>query len=79
MIKTNFNRYTSFLLYGLGIGGLREINLHKLVSYMIGDGQVKPTEAYELAKMANNKTANPLNNEEFDATFENCLKEQGLI
>lgn len=73
--KTAFSKYAPMFLHGLGDKGSRNDNLHKLVSYMIGYGQVKPT----LAKMANNATDNPLSDKEFDATFKSCLGKEGLI
>ena len=77
--KTAFSKYAPMFVHGLGDKGSRNDNLHKLVSYMVGYGQVKPTDAYELAKMANNATDDPLSDKEFDATFKSCLGKEGLI
>lgn len=77
--KTAFSKYAPMFLHGLGDKGSRNDNLHKLVSYMVGYGQVKPTDAYELAKIANKATGNPLSDREFDATFKSCLRREGLI
>ena len=66
-------------VHGLGDKGSRNSNLHKLVSYMIGYGNVKPTDAYDLAKMANSATKIPLSDKELDATFKSCLGKEGLI
>ncbi|WP_290033545.1 bifunctional DNA primase/polymerase [Ligilactobacillus cholophilus] len=77
--KTAFSKYAPMFLHGLGVKGTRNDNLHKLVSYMVGYGQVKPTDAYKLAQLANNATDEKLNEKEFDATFRSCLKKEGLL
>lgn len=76
---TAFSRYAPMFVHGLGDKGSRNSNLHKLVSYMIGYGNVKPTDAYDLAKMANSATKIPLSDKELDATFKSCLGKEGLI